>query len=340
MYTILKKAGYIVLAAVMIAAIGIMAHYGSRTQKDVPELLSCTDPVPEPADAQEDPVPLSPAPKVIKKVTSKNTTKKVKMKKKAAKTGSRTRKKTDKKTKTKITSSKKIKTDTTVVTTTKTMTRKNSRIKTVNTKVVTTVLTTVFMLQTEAAESAVVSVKNTAATVENAAADMEKISVPALSLPEADSSGIRGLAPKADSRVLNAFEKMYGEVKLDAAVLYSGCFDAETMTITLRKPDGTLYHELGHFVEFCGGTTTAEQKIAEAYEAEKSKYTACNKGYVLQNSSEYFAESFRNYCESPEKLKEKRPKTCAAVIEAMNNITDSRVSTLLAVYGFLWRNKI
>lgn len=155
-------------------------------------------------------------------------------------------------------------------------------------------------------------------------------------LRPADKS-IRSLASKADSRVLEAFEKMHGEVKTNASAACSGCFDAETMTITLKMINATLYHELGHFVEFCGGTSSAEQKITEAYNQEKSRYTGYNRIYVLQNSSEYFAEAFKNYCENPEKLKRERPKTCAAVLEAVNNITDSRIKILLTVYGSLWR---
>lgn len=154
---------------------------------------------------------------------------------------------------------------------------------------------------------------------------------------QAKNSSIKDLAPKADSRVLNAFEKMYGKVKVDASVPYSGCFDAGRMTITMKRLNSTLYHEVGHFVEFCSGTPDVKRKIEAAYNEEKFRYRALNKVYVLQDSSEYFAESFKNYCENPGKLKRERPGTYAAVVQAVNSINDSRINTLLSIYGPLWK---
>jgi len=84
-------------------------------------------------------------------------------------------------------------------------------------------------------------------------------------------------------------------------------------------------------------TSPVKKLIAEAYNAEKSRYTASNKAYVLQNSSEYFAESFKNYCETPGALKSARPRTYEAIVQALNNITDSRMNSLIAVYSSVWK---
>ena len=86
-----------------------------------------------------------------------------------------------------------------------------------------------------------------------------------------------------------------------------------------------------------GGTSSVKQAISAAYSKEKSKYTEYNKSYVLQNSSEYFAESFKNYCENPSALKSSRPLTYNAVVQALNNITDTRVNTIINVYSAVWK---
>ena len=80
-----------------------------------------------------------------------------------------------------------------------------------------------------------------------------------------------------------------------------------------------------------------KQAIANAYNKEKSKYKAANRTYVLQDSSEYFAESFKNYCENPSSLKSSRPLTYSAIQQALNNITDTRVNTIMKVYSAVWK---
>lgn len=319
-----KKVSCFALAAV-IAGTGFVA-YRNTTVSDIPELVTFVDP--ETSEVLEDEVPLATKSKTTKKVTKKTTTKKTTMAQKARKTKTTTKKNTKNSTKTTANSVQKVKTNTKVVTTIKTKTKKNSKIKTTQTKVVTTVTTTTTKLDPKKNNKKTSAVSNSSAA--NTAANTETAA-------KAGTYNIRSVAPAADARVLNAFEKIGCKVVVNPSVSYSGCFDARSRTITLKKLDVTVYHELGHFVEFVGGTSEVKKSIASAYGAEKAKYTAANKAYVLQNSSEYFAESFKNYCENPAALKQARPMTYEAVVQALQVMTDSRVSTLIGVYKSVWK---
>lgn len=311
---VIKKAGCLALV-VMIAGTGIVAYHNS-SRSEIPELVTFVDP--ETAQVEEDEVPLASGTKTTRKVSTKLTTKKTTMPTKAKKTRTTTTKTTNNSTKTTSSDVQRVKTNTQVATTIKTKTKKNSKVKTTQTKVVTTVTTTT----TKLANSA--SAKNTAEQKKNTS-----------SAPS--TYNVRNVASAADGRVLSAFESMGFKVVVNPAVSYSGCFDAKNRTITLRKLDSTVYHELGHFVEFVGGNSAVKSAIANAYNTEKSQYTASNKAYVLQNSSEYFAESFKNYCENPGALKQSRPNTYNAVVQALSVITDSRVNMIKSVYGAIWK---
>lgn len=313
--------------AVMIAGTGFLTYHNTTTS-NIPELVTFVDP--ETSQVEEDEVPLASKSKTTKKVTTKTTTQKTTMPQKAKKTKTTTKKNTKNSTKSTSNSIQKVKTNTKVVTTIKTKTKKNSKVKTTQTKVVTTVTTTTTQLSTKQYSKTASSSSSTAAAATSAAKTSETTT-------KAGTYSIRTYAPAADARVLSAFEKIGCKLVVNPSVSYSGCFDARNRTITLKKLDSTVYHELGHFVEFVGGTSAVKQAIASAYSAEKSKYTASNKAYVLQNSSEYFAESFRNYCENPAALKQARPMTYEAVVQALQNMTDSRVNTLMGVYKSVWK---
>ena len=314
--SMVKKLSCLVLAAV-IAGTGLITYHNVTSDYQEPPVFVDQGDV----EVVEDEVPLASGTKTTKKVTTKTTTKKTNMAKKATKNSTTTKKSTSQKTSTKRTTSQSIKTVTKVETTIKTTTKKNSKVKTTETKVVTTVTTTTTQLATTTASST--STSSAASSSSSTAA--------------AGTYKIRSVAPKADSRVLNAFERIGCTVVVNPKVSYSGCFDAGKRTITLKTLDSTVYHELGHFVEFVGGTTQVKQKITAAYNAEKSKYTAYNRAYVIQNSSEYFAESFKNYCENPAALKASRPNTYNAIVAALSSITDSRVNTLISVYASVWK---
>ena len=151
-------------------------------------------------------------------------------------------------------------------------------------------------------------------------------------------SGIRSQCPKADACVLNAFEKMGFSVLFNRFVNYSGCFSAADQTITLRDYGSDVaYHELGHFVAFAAINADRTSEFQSVYQAEKSKYTKYNKTYVCSSASDYFAESYKDYILEKSKLKSERPRTYAAIQEAVNDIKNGSWEKVYKVYSPFWK---
>ena len=219
--------------------------------------------------------------------------------------------------KTAQTSSASIVTKTTVVKKIEEKYTKKSKVKVVTTVATTTVTTTT------TAKAGVSTGVNSAGAVNN--------------------SGVTGtvevgqLAPKEDSRVLTAYRTLGFKVNVDPSVSYSGYFNARNRQITLKKANETIYHELGHFIAFIAGNVDTTSEFKTIYNQEKSLYTAYNKAYVTQNSSEYFAESAKEYVLNPGALKAARPKTYEAVRSAVESITDERIAKIQKYYGAIWK---
>lgn len=303
-------------AIVLAVAVGSVAVVQQKSQ--IPELPVYTDPEME-TNIEEEETPLADKPVVKTTTSKKTTTKKVKMKKAAAKTYTKelpaistTSKKTAQ------TSSASVVTKTTVVKKIEEKYTKKSKVKVVTTVATTTVTTTT------TAKAGVSTGVNSATTVNN-------------------NSGVTGtvevgqLAPKEDSRVLTAYRTLGFKVNVDPSVSYSGYFNARNRQITLKKANETIYHELGHFIAFIAGNVDTTSEFKTIYNQEKSLYTAYNKAYVTQNSSEYFAESAKEYVLNPGALKAARPKTYEAVRSAVESITDERIAKIQKYYGAIWK---
>lgn len=144
-------------------------------------------------------------------------------------------------------------------------------------------------------------------------------------------------APSVDSRVSKAFQNLGYKINVDPSVSYSGYTDNRSRKITLKKVDSTVYHELGHFLAFISGNYDKTAEFTSIFNQEKKLYTAFNKSYVTQNASEYFAESFKDYTSNPSALKSSRPKTYAAIRNALSKVTDSQIEKILKVYGPIWK---
>ena len=303
-------------AIVLAVAVGSVAVVQQKSQ--VPELPVYTDPEME-TNIEEEETPLADKPVVKTTTSKKTTTKKVKMKKAAAKTYTKELPATSTTSKkTAQTSSASVVTKTTVVKKIEEKYTKKSKVK-----VVTTVATTTVTTTTTAKAGASTGV-NSATTVNN-------------------NSGVTGtvevgqLAPKEDSRVLTAYRTLGFKVNVDPSVSYSGYFNARNRQITLKKVNETIYHELGHFIAFIAGNVDTTSEFKTIYNQEKSLYTAYNKAYVTQNSSEYFAESAKEYVLNPGALKAARPKTYEAVRSAVESITDERIAKIQKYYGAIWK---
>lgn len=303
-------------AIVLAVAVGSVAVVQQKSQ--IPELPVYTDPEME-TNIEEEETPLADKPVVKTTTSKKTTTKKVKMKKAAAKTYTKELPATSTTSqKTAQTSSASVVTKTTVVKKIEEKYTKKSKVK-----VVTTVATTTVTTTTTAKAGASTGV-NSATTANN-------------------NSGVTGtvevgqLAPKEDSRVLTAYRTLGFKVNVDPSVSYSGYFNARNRQITLKKVNETIYHELGHFIAFIAGNVDTTSEFKTIYNQEKSLYTAYNKAYVTQNSSEYFAESAKEYVLNPGALKAARPKTYEAVRSAVESITDERIAKIQKYYGAIWK---
>ena len=299
-----KKAGALVLATAIVLGGGTYVY---NQQNPVPELVTYID-EDSVVQIQEDETPLA-SPQVTKSTKTTKSTKKIPLKSASSRTYTQKGKTTTKKKTTKTKSAKKTVTTTTVTVTSITNNyKKGSKINTQVTTVKTTVTKT--------------TVTNTAAPVTTPVTD--------------GTVAVTQIAPAADKRVLNAFQKLGFQVVIQSNVPYSGLCDAETRTITLKQADETVYHELGHFLAFVAGNIDTSAAFQQIFQNEKSKYTAYDKGYVLQNSAEYFAQSFWDYTKNPAALKASRPQTYAAIQQALSRVTDAQVANVLRIYGARW----
>ncbi|MDO5145833.1 MAG: hypothetical protein Q4D60_02410 [Eubacteriales bacterium] len=289
--------------AAMIAAGGVFTMQQSKSQ--VPELTEFVDHHGEQVVIDDGSVPLGGAPKVTK---STKTKKKTVIMKKAAK---KTYKKKNLKTKTSNKEGNGVMVETVVQTLKTQKFKKNSKKKVIITKITTTTTTTL-------AESAV----QAQAAEDNTA--------------KSSSSEISALAPKLNGAVMAAYNDLGFTVNVDPSVSYSGYFNSRTRSITLKRESDVIYHELGHFLAFVAGNVDMQPDFRSVYEAEKNSYSGTNKAYVIQNSSEYFAESFRDYTLDPAGLKQSRPRTFAAIESAIGNVTQQQISQIQSAYAPIW----
>ena len=310
-----------VTAVVLAVAVGSTAVVQQRSQ--IPELPSYTDPVLE-TTIEEDETPLASQPKVNTKTSKNTSTKKVTMKKAATKSYTKSLPKTSTTTKkTAETGSATVVTQTKAVKAVTEKYTKKSKVKVVTTTTTTTVTTTTTAKADTAANS------GTATNVTTTTSGN--------STPANYTADIAQIAPDADSRVLNAYKTLGFTVEVNSSVSYAGYFDARTRKITLKKADDTIYHELGHFVAFIAGNVDKSAEFTAVYNQEKALYTGYNKAYATQSSSEYFAESVKDYTVNPASLKSSRPKTYEAVKSAVETFTNDRIARVQKVYGPIWK---
>lgn len=311
---VLKKSKKFRAGAVAAAVAVVIGSVGVYEIAQVPELPAYTaDPIVE-VTIEEEEVPLAAKSTTTTKTSTKKSTKKTTLKKKSTKTYCKNLPTTSKTTtKTSKSSTKTVKKQTTVKTSVKENYYKNKKYKNVTTTTVTTVKTT----------TTPVTKKTTSASTTTTVAKYEV--------------NVEKIAPKMNANVLQAFNTLGFKVYIDGSVNYSGYFDAKNRAITLKAEDDTIYHELGHFLAFISGNTDTTANFKNIYSAEKNKYTGTNKAYVIQSSSEYFAESVRDYILTPSSLKSARPKTYAAVTDALGKVTTAQVNKLRLVYAAVWK---
>lgn len=326
-------AGCVAAAAVIAAGSFSMVMQSS----DIPELSSYTDPVIETTITGDD-TPLASKPKVTTKTKRKTKTTRKKVKLKKASKKSYTKKLPKKKkttTKTRKSGKKTVKTQTTVQTTVQTATTekytKKSKQKVVTQKIVTTVKTTTTVAASQQnAQTQEVSFQSSGTQNSGSAkTSSQKASKHTI-------SNVASIAPKMDSRVLNAYARMGFTVTVDLNAAYAGHFDARSRSITIQEADETIYHELGHFLAFIAGNVDQSSAFASVYNSEKAKFTGYNKAYATQNAAEYFAESVKDYMLNGAALSSQRPNTYKAIQSALNTVTTARADVILKAYSSIW----
>jgi hypothetical protein len=313
----LLKTGATKTSAILLATALVMGSsmWAGNQTGSIPELTKIVDDGESLVDIEPDQTPEGNT-KVTTKTKTSKSTKKVKLKKKSTKTYSKksAAKKTTKTSK-KTTSAA---TTTTQVETTTQMTSSFKKGSNINTQVTTKKVTTTTTVVTAATTAA--------ATSQTAAATTAAKTTVALS----------NAAPKLTSNVASAFTGLNFTIIVDPSVSYSGLFDARSQTITLKTLDDTVYHELGHFLAFAAGNVDTSSTFQSIFAQEQAKYTEFNRAYVVQNASEYFAESYKNYILDKESLKASRPQTYAAIESALAAVNDAQVATLKRVFGSIW----
>ena len=302
-------AGCVAAAAVIAAGSFSMVMQSS----DIPELSSYTDPVIETTITGDD-TPLASKPKVTKKSYTKKLPKKKKTTTKTRKSGKKT-----------------VKTQTTVQTATTEKYTKKSKQKVVTQKIVTTVKTTTTVAASQQnAQTQEVSFQSSGTQNSGSAkTSSQKASKHTI-------SNVASIAPKMDSRVLNAYARMGFTVTVDPNAAYAGHFDARSRSITIQEADETIYHELGHFLAFIAGNVDQSSAFASVYNSEKAKFTGYNKAYATQNAAEYFAESVKDYMLNGAALSSQRPNTYKAIQSALNTVTTARADVILKAYSSIW----
>ena len=317
-------AGCVAAAAVIAAGSFSMVMQSS----DIPELSSYTDPVIETTITGDD-TPLASKPKVTTKTKRKTKTTRKKVKLKKASKKSYTKKLPKKKkttTKTRKSGKKTVKTQTTVQTATTEKYTKKSKQKVVTQKIVTT---TVAASQQNAQTQEVSFQSSGTQNSGSAKTSSQKASKHTI-------SNVASIAPKMDSRVLNAYARMGFTVTVDPNAAYAGHFDARSRSITIQEADETIYHELGHFLAFIAGNVDQSSAFASVYNSEKAKFTGYNKAYATQNAAEYFAESVKDYMLNGAALSSQRPNTYKAIQSALNTVTTARADAILKAYSSIW----
>ncbi|MCD7744818.1 MAG: hypothetical protein LUI13_06020 [Lachnospiraceae bacterium] len=314
---LLKKKSVRITGAVMAVAIAFGGIWTVNEQAtSVPELVSYVD-TEDVTTISDEEVPLSNT-KVTTSTKTKKTTKKVKLDEKATKTyTSKGKTSTKTSTKTSKTASSKTTTKTTVKTQTTSKYTKGSKVCKQTTTMKTTVTKTV-VSSSGSSSAAATSADSSSSTSSTA-------------------TTIAALAPKVDSRVSTAWNTLGFSFTINSGVSYSGYFDAKSQSITLKAADETVYHELGHFLAFVAGNVDTSSSFVSVYNSEKDLVTAYNKSYVTQDSSEYFAESFKEYTLDAASLKASRPQTYAAIEAALEKVTTAQVSKIATVYASIWK---
>ncbi|WP_022761869.1 anthrax toxin lethal factor-related metalloendopeptidase [Butyrivibrio sp. AD3002] len=96
----------------------------------------------------------------------------------------------------------------------------------------------------------------------------------------------------------------------------AGYTETGSRSIVLANTDAgaAMNHEMGHFFDYIlAGNVSESQKFYNIYAAECANFDGGSNSYAMSDSTEYFAEAFREYVECAGYLKARCPYTYAAL---------------------------
>ena len=117
---------------------------------------------------------------------------------------------------------------------------------------------------------------------------------------------------------------------------YAGVFSTRNHKITVKNTDTSIYHELGHFLSLVARNYCNTAEFKDIYNSEKGKYVGNIKSYATSTSSEYFAESYRDYLLNNNGLRSSRPRTYAAIQKCLGMINATNIQWVRNSYGWMW----
>lgn len=250
---------------------------------------------------------------VSTKTTKKTSKKKVALKKAATKTYTKKLPATVKKSTTSTkseseTNTTTVRKDTTVKTTVSEKYTKKSKTKVVTTVTTTTVKTTTIVTPKEKAK-----------------AETQSIS----------TKDLKQYAPLADARFVNAWKRLGFTLNINSNFTYTGAYDINTRSVSVKENNDFIYYELGHVLGWLTGNDSNNTALVLAYTKEKALFQG-NDSLYTKNCTNYFAQSFREYCLNKAALKASRPMTYKVIENALNHLTNQnidKVNVLLTAFG-------
>ena len=179
-----------------------------------------------------------------------------------------------------------MKTQTTVQTATTEKYTKKSKQKVVTQKIVTTVKTTTTVAASQQnAQTQEVSFQSSGTQNSGSAkTSSQKASKHTI-------SNVASIAPKMDSRVLNAYARMGFTERLIRMPLMQDILMQDHEASRSRKQMRQFIMSLDISLHLLLGNVDQSSAFASVYNSEKAKFTGYNKAYATQNAAEYFAES-------------------------------------------------
>ncbi len=125
----------------------------------------------------------------------------------------------------------------------------------------------------------------------------------------------------SDVTSVNMMSAMYGGFSLGGYV--AGFTESYSKIIMLADSDAgsAMNHEMGHYFDYLQGRTSDSKQFSDIYKAESTLLDGGSNEYAKSETSEYFAEAFREYIE------------CAGYLKNTCSRTYSYIDGLMAAYG-------